>query len=83
MFIDDNAETQFELKLKQVTMPIEGQLVVSEPCVMESPAGFYVGHVCAEWLHETWLYMPYSRDTDYMTKEQAYEWLNMLLEDKE
>ena len=45
-----------------------GEMIeVSEPIVMESAAGWYVGAICKE----DGFIQPYDRYTQYMTKEQA------------
>ena len=45
-----------------------GEMIeVSEPIVMASPAGWYVGAICKE----DGFIQPYDRYTQYMTKEQA------------
>jgi len=48
-------------------------LFVSPHTVMSTPAGYYVGKVCNEydWDLEFWIPQPYSRDTGYMSKEDA------------
>tara|TARA_Y100000114_G_C11580542_1_gene240814 strand:+ start:361 stop:600 length:240 start_codon:yes stop_codon:yes gene_type:complete len=48
--------------------------VVSEPLVMASAAGWYIGTVCKDDEMPD-LVQPYDRWTGYMTKEQAIETL--------
>ena len=43
------------------------EMPVSEPIVMASAAGWYVGAICKE----DGFIQPYDRYTEYMTKEQA------------
>ena len=43
------------------------EMEVSEPIVMASAAGWYVGAICKE----DGIIQPYDRYTQYMTKEQA------------
>jgi hypothetical protein len=63
--------------------PEHQDLVVGPDVVMQSAAGYYVGQWCFEYLDDD-LYngewcgpMPYARDTEYMSKEHAEEWLQM------
>ena len=48
-------------------------LFVSPHTVMSTPAGYYIGQVCNEydWDLECWIPQPYSRNTGYMSKEDA------------
>ena len=50
---------------------------VSEPIVMASAAGWYVGKVCKE----DGFVQPYDRFTEYMTQEQAQVCLDTPIED--
>lgn len=49
----------------------EETLFITEPCVCVSPAGFYVGTWCIEVMQGHWFPQPYSRDTGYMSEEDA------------
>ena len=70
-----------DLWLKQVEQDVdissfaEGLeiLFVSPFTVMGSEAGYYIGQVCNEydWDLEFWIPQPYSKNTDYMSKEDA------------
>jgi hypothetical protein len=57
--------------------PTAGSLVVGPDEVMNTPAGYYIGAYCFEWLSfddgETyeWFLQPYDRYTMYMSKEEA------------
>lgn len=56
--------------------------IASEPCVMRSAAGWYVGQFCVERMGENeYLPMPYDRLTTYCkSPEMAQVWLDALLE---
>jgi len=59
----------------------EGDIYVSEPCVMKSNAGWYVGQVCIEFLGGQWVPMPYDRLSKYCKDQQtAQVWLDALME---
>ena len=47
------------------------KLLISEPLVMSSAAGWYVGQICKEDDFP----MPFDRFTEYMSKEDALELL--------
>jgi hypothetical protein len=55
----------------------EGELKVTEPCVCESAAGFYIGEWCIEKTDNFLLPQPYQRLSDYMTKELAEQSLHL------
>lgn len=56
----------------------EEELFITEQCVCRSPAGYYVGTWCIEVLHGHWFPQPYSRDSEYMSEEDAIKLLNNL-----
>ena len=72
MYVCDEANFILEQEVKAVQNPTEGQMIVSDPCIMHT-CGWYVGMVCAEYIDSIgWLYQPYDRLTDYYTtREQA------------
>lgn len=72
-----------ERQIAQIPHPAEeGQLVISDYGVIESACAPYIGQVCAEYSHGSWLYMPYSRVTEYASSvAQAERWLAELNED--
>lgn len=47
--------------------PSDGQLRVTDSCVCESNAGYYIGTWCIEYMEDgdTWLPQPHSRDSEY------------------
>jgi len=62
--------------------PTGGELVVGPDTVMQSAAGHYIGQYCFEYMNDGELYfgewsgpMPYSRDTWYMSSEEAKDLL--------
>ena len=62
---------EFAKKIKDINFEkinSYGEMIeVSEPIVMASAAGWYVGAICKE----DGIIQPYDRYTQYMTKEQA------------
>ena len=60
-----------EIEFNTVTMYGE-TMEVSEPIVMASAAGWYVGKVCKE----DGFVQPYDRFTEYMTQEEAQKCLD-------
>ena len=71
-----------ERRIAQLPHPAEGELVVSDLGVMESACAPYVGQVCAEYLHGSWVYQPYSRITEYASSvAQAERMLAELTDD--
>jgi hypothetical protein len=81
MNVPDNATQQLKDMIDQIKNPNEGELVISDPCVMETCA-FYVGQICAEYSNDYgWLFQPYARLTDYFeSKETAQSWLDSFIE---
>lgn len=79
MYVDKSAEEQLERLVAEVSNPKHGDLIVSDPCLMETCA-WYVGQICAEYDDEYgWMYMPYDRLTQYAkNKEQAQMWLDAM-----
>ena len=65
-----------EIEFNTVTMYGE-EIELSEPIVMASAAGWYVGKVCKE----DGFVQPYDRFTEYMTQEQAQVCLDTPIED--
>ena len=65
-----------EIEFNTVTMYGE-EIELSEPIVMASAAGWYVGKVCKE----DGFVQPYDRFTQYMTQEQAQYCLDTPIED--
>tara|TARA_R110002020_G_scaffold370023_1_gene581783 strand:- start:240 stop:488 length:249 start_codon:yes stop_codon:yes gene_type:complete len=59
------------MKLLKDVKDIKFENNISEPVVMASSAGWYVGEV----YNENGLLMPHSRLTAYMTKEEAVDYL--------
>ena len=64
-----------EIEFNTVTMYGE-EIELSEPIVMASAAGWYVGKVCKE----DGFVQPYDRFTQYMTQEQAQYCLDTPIE---
>ena len=60
-----------EIEFNTVTMYGE-EIELSEPIVMASAAGWYVGKVC----EEDGFVQPYDRFTEYMTQEEAQKCLD-------
>lgn len=57
-------------------------MVVSDPIVMKSAAGYYVGSICAEREDDGYeMVMPYDRYSEYFNTKQAAE-VRLLLEQK-
>lgn len=54
----------------------EGEMLISEPCVCKSNAGYYIGRWCVEMNNNILFPQPYSRDSDYMTKRDAEDHFN-------
>ena len=65
-----------EIEFNTVTMYGE-EIELSEPIVMASAAGWYVGKVCKE----DGFVQPYDRFTQYMTQEKAQVVLDTPIED--
>ena len=61
------------------TEHVAGACFTTEQVVCKSNAGFYVGTWCIEVMdcldHKQWLPQPNSRDSGYMTEQQAKELL--------
>ena len=53
------------------------EMMISEPIVMASAAGWYVGKVCKE----DGFVQPYDRFTEYMTQEEAQKCLETPMEE--
>ena len=64
-----------EIEFNTVTMYGE-EIELSEPIVMASAAGWYVGKICKE----DGFVQPYDRFTQYMTQEQAQYCLDTPIE---
>jgi hypothetical protein len=80
MYVDNSATKQIEEAIKLNKNPKEGDLVVSDPCLMETCA-WYVGQICAEYSEEFgWMHQPFARLTEYGTKEEAESWLKGMKE---
>ena len=64
----------------EISLPHEGDYCITDYCVCESGAGFYVGYWCVERMDDGKLLpQPYSRCSSYFnTEEEAYEWLKEL-----
>lgn len=66
-----------ETALEQVrnSNPKDGELLVSEPIVCGSAAGYYLGCVCIEWSDDIkeWIPQPYYRQSLYYKTEQEAE----------
>lgn len=76
-----NAISNLIREAERFTNPVEGQLVVSEDCVMRSAAGYYVGQFCVEYLNGEWFPQPWARGTKYTnTQAEAETWLDLLQE---
>lgn len=52
-----------------------GTCFITEQIVCQSNAGYYVGTWCIEAIGSQWLPQPNSRDSGYMTEQQAKELL--------
>ena len=77
-YIDKSAYDNMMFRTSIIKTPEDGHLVVSNVCVCESNAGYYVGRYCAEYIGDgMWLPQPYERLSGYyITKEGASEELN-------
>jgi len=65
-----------EIKFNDTNVDGNGTWIpVSEPIVMASAAGWYVGAVCKDPDCDGMI-VPYNRYTEYMTKESAQKCLN-------
>ena len=53
-------------------------LVVSDPIVMMSAAGWYVGRICRDEHDYPEMVQPYSRETGYMSEQNAIETLHRM-----
>jgi len=73
-----NAISDLIREAERFTDPVEGQLVVSEDCVMRSAAGFYVGQFCVEYMPDgEWFPQPWDRSTQYTDSQEIAEtWLD-------
>ena len=60
------------LRLNNVNVDGQYELIVSEPIVMASAAGWYVGQVYRDI--ETGCLLPWSRNSDYMSEEEAIKY---------
>lgn len=49
----------------------KSRLHITQPAVCNSAAGHYIGTWCVEYEGGMWYQQPYSRDSGYMTCEQA------------
>ena len=56
------------------------EMPVSEPIVMASAAGWYVGAICKDPDCDGMI-VPFDRYTDYMTQESAQKWLDTPIEE--
>ena len=65
-----------DIEFNKVTMYGE-EIELSEPIVMASAAGWYVGKVCKE----DGFVQPYDRFTEYMTQEEAQKCLETPMEE--
>ena len=67
-----------DIEFNKVTMYGE-EIELSEPIVMASAAGWYVGAVCKDPDCDGMI-VPYNRYTDYMTQENAQKCLDTPME---
>ena len=67
-----------EIEFNTVTMYGE-EIELSEPIVMASAAGWYVGAICKDPDCDGMI-VPYNRYTDYMTQENAQKCLDTPME---
>lgn len=51
--------------------PKHGDIYISEPIVMVSGAGYYIGMVCIEYLLDEWVPQPYDRLSEYYKSNYA------------
>ena len=71
MQISTHKGTQAELeRLKAIDTLVLGMDYVSEPNVMASAAGWYVGKLCLD-SDMDYMIVPWSRESLYMTEEEA------------
>lgn len=79
MEVCKTAEQKLEEAVQAISNPQQDQLIISEPCLMQTCA-WYVGQLCAEYdKNMGWMFMPYDRLTDYAKdKEQAQMWLDAM-----
>jgi len=68
--ISKNVLARFDSMVESALSPVEGDLLVSDPMIMETCAP-YIGAMCAEYIDGEWLYQPYDRYTDYMEMSDA------------
>lgn len=54
----------------------DGDIKITEPCICQSNAGFYVGTWFVELISDELFPMPYSRESGYMSKEVALDHLS-------
>ena len=67
-----------DIEFNKVTMYGE-EIELSEPIVMASAAGWYVGAICKDPDCDGMI-VPYNRYTDYMTQENAQKCLDTPME---
>lgn len=60
-----------EADAKQNGKRIDDYDHVSEPLVMCSAAGWYIGQICFTYQEGEWVFSPYDRHTHYMTYSDA------------
>ena len=71
MQISSHEGTQTELaRLNTIDTLVLGMVYVSEPIVMSSAAGWYVGKLCLD-PDMDYMIVPWSRESLYMTEEEA------------
>lgn len=71
-FSTKHGETKLELeRMSNVNVDGQYELIVSEPIVMASAAGWYVGQVYRD--AEIGCLLPWSRNSNYMSEEDAIE----------
>ena len=69
-----------DIKFEKVN--VYGEMMeVSEPIVMASAAGWYVGKVCRDYYEGGSFVQPYDRFTEYMTQESAQKCLEAPMEE--
>lgn len=80
MYVEPRLDDYLDVMTAKFNKPIAGDIVISPEGIMQTPAGWYVGQVCAEYDDNYgWMYMPFDRLSGYFaTKIEAQNHLEQM-----
>jgi len=80
MYVEPRLDDYLDSIIATFSKPVKGDMVISPEGIMRTPAGWYVGQVCAEYDDEYgWMYTPFDRLSGYFaTKQEAEKHLEQM-----